>query len=158
MLSDKKKQLIDTDPIDLWLLRQTEVLEKSACMLQACGTTDFFKYSKAIYGAPFTKDIVYLEGLLRVHNFLRAIVANGRADCLKLLFCGKLDIEDLPVIHTLSAVGLCKPPQYLPPWASDLRLLLSYLAYSSFLNGINFGQVKAHYQKMLEQLPVTSGN
>lgn len=106
-------------------------------------------------GAPFTKDIVYLEGLLRVHNFLRAIVANGRADCLKLLFCGKLDIEDLPVIHQLSSAGLCVAPQYLPPWAVDTRFLLSYLAYSSFLNGIDFGEVKSHYQKMLERLPAS---
>ena len=104
-------------------------------------------------GSPFTKDIVYLEGLLRVHNFLRAIVANGRADCLKLLFCGKLDIEDIPVIHQLSELGLCHAPKYLPPWAEDLRFLLSYLAYSSFLNGIDFKVVKLHYQKMLEKLP-----
>lgn len=46
-------------------------------------------------GAPFTKDIVNLEGLLRVHNFLRVAVQLDRLDCLRLLFCGKLDIEDV---------------------------------------------------------------
>lgn len=56
-------------------------------------------------GAPFTKDIVYLDGLLRVHNLLRSIVSAGRADCLRLLFCGKLDIEDIPVLHELSERG-----------------------------------------------------
>ncbi|WP_310649618.1 MULTISPECIES: tyrosine/phenylalanine carboxypeptidase domain-containing protein [unclassified Colwellia] len=50
-------------------------------------------------GAPFTKDGVYLYGLIRVHNFLKAVAANGRADCLKLLFCGKLHIEDIPVLY-----------------------------------------------------------
>ncbi|MCB1057265.1 MAG: DUF1704 domain-containing protein, partial [Acidobacteria bacterium] len=44
-------------------------------------------------GAPFTKDNVYLGGLLRVHNFMRVAVTTGRSDCLRLLFCGKLDIE-----------------------------------------------------------------
>ena len=34
----------------------------------------------------FTKDIVYLDGLVRVHNFLRAIVVNGKYDALDLLF------------------------------------------------------------------------
>lgn len=104
-------------------------------------------------GAPFTKDVVYLDGLLRVHNFLRAIVATGRADCLRLLFCGKLDIEDIPVLYELTEMGLCRPAKYLPPWAADLRFLLCYLAYSSFLNGVDLNRVKLHYNEMLSSVP-----
>lgn len=105
-------------------------------------------------GAPFTKDIVYLDGLLRVHNFLRAVVTAGRSDCLLLLFCGKLDIEDIPVLCELSALGLCRAPQFLPPWASDRRFLLSYLAYSSYLNSINLGSIRDHYASLLEKSPI----
>ncbi len=104
-------------------------------------------------GAPFTKDIVYLDGLLRVHNFLRAVVTSGRSDCLQLLFCGKLDIEDMPVLCELTAMGLCHPPTYLPPWAADRRFLLSYLAYSSYLNSIDLGAIRSHYSSMLEMSP-----
>lgn len=104
-------------------------------------------------GAPFTKDIVYLDGLLSVHNFLRAIVSSGRSDCLRLLFCGKLDIDDIPVIHELTQMGLCQPARYLPPWASDLRFLLCYLAYSSFLNGVDLSRVRAHYETLLQRIP-----
>jgi uncharacterized protein (TIGR02421 family) len=104
-------------------------------------------------GAPFTKDIVYLDGLLRVHNFLRAVVTSGRSDCLQLLFCGKLDIEDMPVLCELSAMGLCRPPRYLPPWAADRRFLLSYLAYSSYLNSIDLGAIRKHYVNLLETSP-----
>ena len=104
-------------------------------------------------GAPFTKDVVYLDGLLRVHNFLRSAVATGRADCLRLLFCGKLDIEDFPVLAPLVNAGVCKPPKYLPPWAVDIRFLLSYLTYSAFLNKIDLTQVKAHYAALFEQIP-----
>ena len=104
-------------------------------------------------GAPFTKDIVYLDGLLRVHNFLRAIVTTGRADCLRLLFCGKLDIEDIPVIYELTDMGLCRAPKYLPPWASDLRFLMVHLAYNSFLDGIDLSQIHLHYDQMLESVP-----
>ncbi len=100
-------------------------------------------------GAPFTKDIVYLDGLLRVHSFLHAIVTTGRADCLRLLFCGKLDIEDIPVLHELSRHGMCIPPKYLPPWAADLRFLLCHLAYSSFLNGIDVSRMERHYDVLL---------
>ena len=105
-------------------------------------------------GAPFTKDIVYLNGLVRVHNFLRTAVAAGRADCMTLLFCGKLDLEHLPALGKLNQLGLCKAPRFLPPWIADNRFLLSYLAYSSFLNSIDLGQVGAHYADLLTQTPV----
>lgn len=104
-------------------------------------------------GAPFTKDIVYLDGLLRVHNFLRAVVVAGRSDCLQLLFCGKIDIEDIPVLCELSAMGLCRLPRFLPPWAEDKRFLVSYLAYSSYLNSIDLSSIRKHYQSMLEKSP-----
>lgn len=105
-------------------------------------------------GAPFTKDIVYLEGLLRVHNFLRIAVSLGRADLLHLLFCGKLDIEDIPALAELAAEGHCLPPVYLPPWAADLRFLLSYLAYSSFLNTVDLSQLQRHYAELTKAAPV----
>jgi len=84
-------------------------------------------------GADFIEVYQYFLDLIRVHNFLRALVANRRPDCLQLLFCGKLDLEDIPVLCELSQIGLCQRPKYLPDWASDMRFLLSYLAYSVFL-------------------------
>ncbi len=104
-------------------------------------------------GAPFTKDIVYLDGLIRVHNFLRVMVTVGRADCLHLLFCGKIDLEDLPVLGHFSEQGICRPPVFLPSWAKDIRFLFCYLTYSSFLNRIDLSQVKNHYSNMLDQIP-----
>ncbi len=104
-------------------------------------------------GAPFTKDNVYLNGLLRVHNFFRAIVATNRVDCLPLMFCGKIDLEDIPVLSQLAHDGLLRQPRFVPPWASDKRFLLSYLAYSSFLNGIDMQKVKVHYNELLDEAP-----
>lgn len=104
-------------------------------------------------GAPFTKDGVYLDGLLRVHSFLRSIVTSGRTDCLRLLFCGKLDIEDMPALVELAAAGLCRAPRFLPPWAADLRFLIAYLAYSRFLNTIDAQRIAAHYSEMLSTVP-----
>jgi hypothetical protein len=106
-------------------------------------------------GAPFTKDGVYIEGLLRVHNFLRAVVQLGRIDCLHLLFCGKIDIEDVPALAMLAAEGLCEYPRFLPPWAADLRFLASYLAYSAFLNQVDMTAVRAHYADLLGCSPTS---
>jgi uncharacterized protein (TIGR02421 family) len=105
-------------------------------------------------GAPFTKDIVYLDGFLRIHSFLRSVVAEGRADLLRLLFCGKLDIDDIPAVAELAAGGQCRMPLFLPPWAADLRFLLSYLAYSSFLSTVDLGRMKDHYRSMVAEAPV----
>jgi len=107
-------------------------------------------------GAPFTKDIVYLEGLLRVHNFLRVAVQLDRLDCLRLLFCGKLDIEDLPAICVMVQEGLCQFPKFLPPWARDMRFLVSYLAYSAFLNQVNLAKIREHYVDVLSHAPVVA--
>ena len=103
-------------------------------------------------GAPFTKDIVYLDGLLNVHNFLRTIVSEGRADLLPLLFVGKLDIEDMAELVEFKKMGLISEPKYLPPWVKDIRFLLTYLAYSSFLNSVKLKNMKAHYSRMIYDL------
>lgn len=103
-------------------------------------------------GAPFTKDIVYLDGLQHVHNFLRTAVSEGRADTLPLLFVGKLDIEDIAEMAQFKKMGLLKEPEYLPPWLKDIRFLLSYLAYASFLNNVDLNSMKGHYKRMIEEL------
>jgi len=108
-------------------------------------------------GAPFTKDILYLEGLLRVHNFLRVAVQLDRLDCIRLLFCGKLDIEDLPALCVMYREGLIQFPRYLPPWVKDLRFLVSYLAYSAFLNQVNLAKIREHYSTVLDHAPQVQG-
>ena len=104
-------------------------------------------------GAPFTKDGVYLNGLLRVHNFMRSVIKLGRADLIRLLFVGKLDLEDVPALASLAAQGKLAPPAILPPWAKDMRFLVSYLAYSSFLNRVKLPGLQSYYQDMLADVP-----
>jgi uncharacterized protein (TIGR02421 family) len=103
--------------------------------------------------APFTKDVVYLDGLLRVHNFLRSAVLSGRSDCIRLLFVGKLDIEDVPALCHLAAQGALTAPRFLPPWVADLRFLVAYLAYSGFLNQVDLDLIRSHYEVMLADAP-----
>ena len=105
-------------------------------------------------GAPFTKDMVYLNGLLRVHNYMRSVVKLGRADLIRIAFTGKLDIEDLPAIAYLAGEGELTPPQYMPTWAKDLRFLVSYLAYSSFLNQVKMPGFQSYYEDALRDVPV----
>lgn len=100
-------------------------------------------------GGPFTKDSVYLQGLLEVHNYLRTAIRAGDAAYIRLLFVGKIDLEDLMAMKCLRDEGLLEEPRHVPPWAADLRYLLSYLAYSTFLNEIDLRQVAARYENLL---------
>ena len=104
-------------------------------------------------GAPYTKDMVYLNGLLRVHNFIRTAVKLQRADLIRVLFVGKLDIEDIPALSQLASQKRIEPPKYMPPWASDLRFLVSYMAYSAFLNQVKMPGFQAYYEKELSKVP-----
>lgn len=104
-------------------------------------------------GAPFTKDAVYLQGLLEVHNYLRTAVRAGDASFIRLLFVGKIDLADLEAMKMLKDEGLLAEPRFMPPWATDLRYLLSYLAYSTFLNEIDLGDVAARYEPLFGPLP-----
>jgi len=108
-------------------------------------------------GAPFTKDMVYLNGLLRVHNFIRTAVKLRRADLIRVLFVGKLDIEDIPALAQLASHDRIEPPKFMPPWASDLRFLVSYMAYSAFLNQVKMPGFQAYYEKELVDVPCVWG-
>ena len=99
--------------------------------------------------APFTKDIVYLEGLLTVHTFLKVALSSGQIDLLDLLFVGKLDISDIPALRILKNLGLIQQPKYMAPWLSDKRYLLAFLSYSSFLPGLDMHLITKHYENML---------
>jgi hypothetical protein len=105
-------------------------------------------------GAPFTKDVVYLYGLLQVSTAIRAMFSAGRADCLPLLFCGKLDIYDLPALAELTAAGLCRLPQFVPPWVSDPRYLLALLTFSTFMHQIESDRALAAAKQLLEHTPI----
>ena len=105
-------------------------------------------------GAPFTKDMVYLNGLLRVHNFMRTVVGLGRADLIRILFVGKMDLEDLPALAQLASQNRIKPAQFMPNWAMDLRFLVSYMAYSSFLNQVQLPGFESYYETALKDVPI----
>lgn len=99
-------------------------------------------------GAPFTKDIVYLDGLIRVHNFFRSAVAKGREDILELIFSGKIDLDDIPVLIQMQKEGLIKKPNYIPYWLRNMDYLVCYFAFSVFMDDINYTKVDEYYDRV----------
>ena len=159
---DRLRRLADRVFAIQMAIEGADFLEVYGYFLERTGNPDrSFENARRVFrggvitgGAPFTKDVVYLFGLLQVSNAIHAIFSAGRSDCLRLLFCGKLDLQDVPALCELAAMGLCRPARYLPPWASDLRSLLASLTYSTFMSKIDHAPMTAVVQKLLENAPI----
>jgi uncharacterized protein (TIGR02421 family) len=92
-------------------------------------------------GIVFTKDTVYLQGLLEVHTFMRVAIRDNRPDLIRNLFAGRLTMADALRLSPAFETGWLHPPAYLPVWATDLRRLAAMMAYSAFITNIKLDKV-----------------
>ena len=94
-------------------------------------------------GAAFTKDTVYLHGLLSVHTFFRWCLRHHRLRLTRLLFAGKMSLQDIFALEPMFDAGVLAEPLYLPPWVQRANGLAGMLAFSLFANKIRLDQVDA---------------
>jgi uncharacterized protein (TIGR02421 family) len=94
-------------------------------------------------GAAFTKDTVYLHGLLSVHTFFRWCLRNRKLGLARQLFAGKMALEDVFNFESSYAAGIIVAPKYLPPWIARANGLAGMLAFSLFANRIKLDNVDA---------------
>lgn len=94
-------------------------------------------------GAAFTKDTVYLHGLLGVHTFFRWCLRHRRLPLTRLLFAGKMTLQDVFALEPMFAEGALAEPLYLPPWVQRANGLAGMLAFSLFANRIRLDRVEA---------------
>lgn len=106
-----------------------------------CGQTDFEAYASAYRvfrggnprgGVPFTKDVVYLQGLATVHAFLRDAVRNERFDDGLRIFSGRMRLGDVERLRPFFADGTIAAPRYRPPWVNERSTLVAFLLYAGF--------------------------
>lgn len=65
-------------------------------------------------GVVFTKDAVYLQGLLEVHTFLRISIRDNKPNLVRNLFSGRLTMGDALRLDPLFQSGWLIPPVYVP--------------------------------------------
>ena len=94
-------------------------------------------------GAAFTKDTVYLHGLLRVHTFFRWCLRNRKLVLARQLFAGKMALEDVFEFESSHDNGMVSPPRFLPPWIQRANGLAGMLAFSLFVNKIRLDHIDA---------------
>jgi uncharacterized protein (TIGR02421 family) len=93
-------------------------------------------------GVAFTKDTVYLHGLLSVHTFFRWVFKHNRLVLARHLFAGKMTLHDVLALEPFFESGFIREPQYLPRWVQRSNALAGYLSFSLFANKIRLDQIE----------------
>ena len=112
--------------------------------------TDSFASAQRVFrgaplggGAAFTKDTVYLHGLLSVHTYFRWAFKHRQVGMCRNLFAGKLALHDVMALKPYFDNGYIAQPRYLPPWMRHANGLAGTLAFSLFANQIRLDRVEA---------------
>jgi uncharacterized protein (TIGR02421 family) len=102
-----------------------------------------FRGSPLTGGSAFTKDTVYLHGLLSVHTFFRWALKHQRMQLCRNLFAGKMSLHDVVSLEGEFASGFIAAPTWLPRWVQHANGLAAMLAFSLFANRIRLDHVAA---------------
>ena len=89
--------------------------------------------------------MVYLDGLVRVHNFFRSAVLRGQKNAVEVLFSGKVELDDIPILLKMKKDGLIDEPFFLPEWVTDMNYLVSYFIFSSFVGKMDYENIDNYY-------------
>jgi len=92
-------------------------------------------------GCAFTKDTVYLRGLVGVHTFFRWALRQQKLHLCRWLFAGKMTLGDVQAFEPLFADGVLLPPRWLPEWVARANGLAGMLAFSLFANRIRLDSI-----------------
>ena len=92
-------------------------------------------------GCAFTKDTVYLRGLISVHTFFRWALRQRKLLLCRRLFAGKMTLGDVQRMEPLFDSGVLVPPRWLPQWVVRANGLAGMLAFSLFANRIRLDTV-----------------
>ncbi len=96
-------------------------------------------------GAPFTKDVVYVGGLLGLFSFLQIAVKNQNRLLVESLIAGRIALEDVGTIAWLRTHGIIEPPKYVPRWLENWESLLSFFSFSAFLSSVDIGDYHSYF-------------
>lgn len=89
----------------------------------------------------FTKDVVYLQGMIAVHVFLRKAIAQRQPHLIQRLFAGRQSLADLFELEEAYSHGWIVPPAFVPRWARNIRALAAQLAFSAVVYRMDLGSV-----------------
>jgi uncharacterized protein (TIGR02421 family) len=98
---------------------------------------------------PFTKDLGYGKGFVLAWVYVRLALQLGKLDRIPMLFCGKVDLLDLAVLHHLEDEGLVAPPAFVPPPFDDLPAMASTLSLTGFASSLDLARLESDLSALL---------
>lgn len=104
-----------------------------------------FRGAPVTGGAAFTKDVVYLHGLMEVHTFFRWAMQHQKLTLTRHFFAGRMTVADVVRLEPLFEAGVLDAPRYLPPWMVRTNGLAGYLAFAVFANRITVEELDEHH-------------
>ncbi len=87
----------------------------------------------------FTKDVVYLQGLISVHTFFLKAIHQGRPEYIRDLFAGRMALGDVLDLDHEFRSGTIAPPRYEPAWIKNEMTLAAFLIFSIFNTRLELG-------------------
>jgi len=88
-------------------------------------------------GVAFTKDVVYLCGLVAVHTFARKAIVEAKPALVRRLFAGRLSLADVSRLSPAFEEGHLDEGGFVAPWAKDFDRLGAHLAFSAAINQVD---------------------
>jgi uncharacterized protein (TIGR02421 family) len=98
---------------------------------------------------PFTKDLGYGKGLVLTLLYVRLAIELGKAHRIPLLFCGKVDLLDMAVLHQMEDEGLVEQPEFVPPPFDDIPALAVALSLGGFMSKLDWTRLEADYSSLI---------
>jgi uncharacterized protein (TIGR02421 family) len=130
--------------LDVFESMRTEGLDENDAWVT---TSRVFRGSLPDAG-PFTKDLGYGKGLILTLLYVRMAIRFGKTGRIPLLFCGKVDLLDMAVLHQLYDEDLVSPPEFIPPPFDDMPALATSLSIGHFTSQLDIDRMSADYESL----------
>lgn len=99
----------------------------------------------------FTKDVVYLQGLIAVHTFMLKAIHQGRPEYIRDLFAGRMALGDVLDLDAYFRSGAIAPPRYEPAWIKNQPTLAAFLVFSIFNTRLSVAMDLADFREPLPE-------
>lgn len=100
-----------------------------------------FRGGRVSGGVVFTKDLIYLKGLIVVHRFLLDAMHREKFFYPMMFFAGRFAPEDIEELEPYFESGVLLMPVHRPEWVANRSTLLAYLVSASVMTGLGLDRV-----------------
>lgn len=99
----------------------------------------------------FTKDVVYLQGLIWVHTFFLKAIHQGKPEYIRDLFAGRMALGDVLDLGGYFRSGAIAPARYEPGWIKNQPTLAAFLVYSIFTTRLSVDMDLADFSEAVPE-------